>query len=175
MPTAVERPTNEEYNAFYAGYIRRVPDGDLFDILSLQIAELKQLVGHLSNEQALYRFAPDQWSIKEVIGHINDTERVMSYRALCFSRGEKAPLPGFDQDEYVRAANFDARPLAELLQEFELIRRSNGLLFKDMPAEMAERSGTASGWPISTRALLYILVGHVYHHMESLRTDYGIQ
>ena len=122
MPTAVERPTSEEFSAFYAGYIRRVPDGDLFDILSRQISELNQLVGHLSNEQTLYRFASDQWSIKEVIGHINDTERVMSYRALCISRGETTPLPGFDQDNYVREANFDARPLAELLQEFESVR-----------------------------------------------------
>ena len=175
MPTAVERPTSEEFSAFYAGYIRRVPDGDLFDILSRQISELNQLVGHLSNEQTLYRFASDQWSIKEVIGHINDTERVMSYRALCVSRGETTPLPGFDQDNYVREANFDARPLAELLQEFESVRRSNVLLFKDLPAKAAQRSGTVSGWPISTRALLYILAGHVYHHMESLRTDYSLR
>jgi len=174
MPTAVERPASEEYNAFYGGYINRVPEGDIFDVLSRQPGELNQLVGHLSDAQALYRFEPNQWSIKAVLGHINDTERIFAYRALCVSRGESAPLPGFEQDEYVRTANFDARPLAELLQEFDLMRRSNVLLFKDLSMEASLRRGTVSGWPITARAMIYILPGHAYHHMESLRTDYGV-
>jgi hypothetical protein len=169
-----ERPLPDEYGAYYANYIKLVPEGDIVDLMSKQIDAVCQVLLGLSDAQANYRFAPKEWSVKEVTGHMNDTERVFSYRALRISRNDQTPLSGFEQDDYVRESNYSTRTLADLVQEFEHLRRANMLLFKNLPAETYLRSGTASNNPVTVRALLYMMVGHVNHHLGSLRTDYSI-
>jgi hypothetical protein len=129
-------------------------------------------VSTLTAEGADFRPAPGEWSIKEVVGHINDTERVFAYRALRISRADSTPLAGFEQDAYVRESNFGLRTLYDLLEEFALLRRANLLAFTKLTPDMLVRMGTASNNPVSVRALLYMIAGHVEHHLESLRVDY---
>jgi hypothetical protein len=171
----VGRPQADEYAKFYAGYVGRVPDGaDLFGLLAQQPDDLRALLGGIDESRASARPAPTEWSIKEVVGHINDTERVFAYRAMRIARGDTTPLAGFDQDEFVEATNFNARTLGDLLEEFALQRRANLLCFQPLTEVEIDRRGTASNNPISVRALLHILAGHVLHHVESLKTDYHV-
>jgi len=169
----ITHPSPEEYADFYAGYIQYASArDDVLNALSKQIEEIKSALGNLADKQALFRDAPKEWSIKEVMGHINDVERVFSYRLLCISRNDETPLPGMEQDDYVREAGYDSYPLDDLLVEFEYLRRANVLAINNMPEETADRRGTASGFPVSVRALIYMLVGHVDHHMVSLQEKY---
>lgn len=169
-------PQPDEYFEYYGNYIHRVlPGSDLLALMGQQPDELQALLRHISDEQANVRPAPDEWSIKEVVGHINDTERIFAYRALRFARADATPLPGFEQDDYVRGTDFNARSLADLVEEFALQRRANLLCFRPLKAEEAARRGTASGRPFSVRALLYCMAGHVIHHVESLKRDYQVQ
>lgn len=169
----ISLPTPDEYAEFYAGYIQRATaKGDVLAALPKQIEEIKSTLGVLSDEQALFRDAPKEWSIKEVMGHLNDGERVFSYRLICISRNDATPLPGFEQNDYVREAGFDHHPLQDLIQEFEHLRRANILAINNMSAEAVLRRGTASGYTVSARALIYMLVGHVDHHMASLNEKY---
>lgn len=166
-------PTPNEYAEFYSEYIQRASArGDVLAALPQQIDEIRSALGRLSDDQSLFRDAPNEWSIKEVMGHVNDVERVFSYRLLRVSRNDPTPLPGFEQNDYVRKTSFDKRPLAELLQEFEYLRRANILAIHNMTEEATLRCGTASGFPVSARALIFMLVGHVDHHMASLREKY---
>ena len=166
-------PTPNEYADFYAGYIQRAAArGDVLAALPKQIDELQAMLGALTDEQALFRDAPKEWSIKEVVGHLNDVERVFSYRLLRISRNDTTPLPGFEQDDYVREAGFDSHPIKDLIDEFEHLRRGNILAIHNMSDEAALRVGTASGFSVSARALIYMLVGHVDHHIESLNEKY---
>jgi DinB family protein len=166
-------PNSDEYASFYAGYVERAEGiGNVFSALSQQINALQTALGSLSDEQGLFRDAPNEWSIKEVVGHLNDVERVFSYRLLRISRNDPAPLVGFEQDDYVREAGFDNHSLQDLLQEFEYLRRANILAIKNMSEETVLRQGTASGYIVSARALIYMMVGHVDHHMSSLREKY---
>ncbi len=171
----IPRPQTDEYAPFYAGYIQHVPeDADIAVLLRTQPDELRALVAHLSDEAANQRPAPGEWSVKEVLGHINDTERVFAYRALRIARGDTTPLPGFEQNDYVTATHFNARSLANLVDEFDAQRRANVLCFQSLTEAETARRGTASNNPVSARALLYIMAGHVNHHLHSLRTDYGV-
>lgn len=166
-------PNSDEYAEFYAGYVQRAAaKGDVLVALPQQIDEIKSALGSLSDEQALFRDAPNEWSIKEMMGHLNDTERVFSYRLLRVSRNDTTPIPGFEQNDYVRAAGFDSHPIKDLIQEFEHLRRANILAIQNMTDESALRVGTASGYLVSARALIYMLVGHVDHHLESLNGKY---
>lgn len=166
-------PTPEEYADFYAGYVQYASAREnVLNALSKQIEEIKLALGNLTDRQALFRDAPKEWSIKEVIGHINDVERVFSYRLLCISRNDKTSLPGMEQDGYVREAGYDDYSLGDLLSEFEHLRRANIIAINNIPEKAADRRGTASGFPVSARALIYLMVGHVDHHMESLQEKY---
>jgi len=166
-------PSADEYAEYYAGYVQYATQrGDMLAALAQQIDEIKTALGNLSDEQALFRDAPQEWSIKEVVGHLNDVERVFSYRLLRVSRNDSTPLPGFEQNDYVRAAGFDNHPFQDLLHEFEYLRRANILAIHNMTDEATLRRGTASGATISARALIYIMVGHVDHHMASLHEKY---
>ena len=140
--------------------------------LANQIEEIYTALGNLEDEEGLFRDAPQEWSIKEVMGHLNDGERVFSYRLLRISRNDPTPLPGFEQNDYVREAGFDQHPLEELIQEFEYLRRANILAIHNMTQEAARRYGTASGFTVSARALIHMLVGHVDHHLASLHEKY---
>lgn len=168
----VQRPDPDEYAPFYAGYIAHVPAGDLFALLRAQPDALRALLGGLTEAQVLYRPAPGEWSVKEIVGHICDTERVFAYRALRIARGDTTPLPGFEQNMYVDNAHFDARPLADLLDEFQQQRAANLLCFQALTPAQTEQRGTASDAPVTVRALLYMLAGHVEHHLLSLREKY---
>lgn len=166
-------PTQEEFNPFYAGYIEfATKRGDVFSAMSQQLDEMKTALGKLSDKQARFRNGPEEWSIKEIISHLTDGERVFSYRLLRVSRNDKTALPGFEQNDYVKESGADELPLEDLLNEFEFLRRANILAVKGMSEEAIKRIGTASNANISVRALIYIMVGHVDHHMASLHEKY---
>lgn len=171
----IARPQADEYAKFYAGYVNHVPEGaDLLALLAAQPDDLRDLLRGTDDSAAGIRPAPMEWSVKEVLGHIADTERVFAYRALRIVRGDQTALPGFDQNEYIAATDFNRRTLADLLDEFALQRGANVLLAKSLTDEEISRRGTASGNTISVRALLYLLAGHATHHIVSLKTSYGI-
>jgi hypothetical protein len=171
--TRLTTPAPEEYAAFYADYVQRaVQRNDIYRSLSDQIIELHATLDSLSDSQACFKPGPNEWSIKEVMGHLNDVERVFAYRLLRVSRRDATPLPGFEQEDYVRAAEFDRYSLADLLSEFECLRRANILAIQHMTDESIDRRGTASGYTVSARALIYMMVGHVDHHMASLQEKY---
>lgn len=172
MSMALSPPSADEYAEFYSDYIERMRGRQVMDVLPRQIEDIGAALGSLSDGQACFRPAPGEWSIKEVIGHINDVERIFSYRLLRISRNDGTPLPGFEQDDFVRESGFDLCKLQDLINEFAFLRRANVLAIQNTPAESLLRRGTASGAPISARALVYMLPGHVEHHMQSLREKY---
>lgn len=172
MASAIERPMSNEYDPYYAGYIQRVPEGDILTLLAQQIETTVKTLSGLTEQQGNFRFAPKEWSIKQVIGHLSDTERIFAYRALCISRRDPTPLPGFDQEVYVSNANFEKCSLADILQEFEYTRRANVLAFKQLTPEMSCLCGKANNAEISVRALVYNIAGHELHHLESLQKEY---
>lgn len=181
MLKQISLPSTDEYASFYEDYVQRAAQrDDLYAALSHQIDELHTALDPLTNPQACFRPGsfdiaqdrPQEWSIKEVIGHLNDVERVFSYRLLRISRNDATPLPGFEQEDYVREAGFDHFLLADLVSEFEYLRRANILAIRHMSVEAVDRRGTASGMTVSARALIYMIVGHVDHHMASLHEKY---
>lgn len=166
-------PAPEEYAPFYADYVQRASQrNDVYEALSDQVAELHAALDSLSDAQACFKPGPQEWSIKEVIGHLNDVERVFSYRLLRISRKDPTPLPGFEQEDFVRAAGYDRYSLHDLLREFDFLRQANILAIGHMTDEATNSRGTASGYTVSARALIYMIVGHVDHHMASLREKY---
>jgi hypothetical protein len=169
---SIERPGADEYAPYYRTYVSRVPEDDVLALLEAQVDELQRLLEPLPESQGAFRFAPDEWTIKEVVGHLIDAERVFAYRALTFARQEGVALPGFDQDAFVAAAGYGRRTLADLLDELVLLRRANVRQFRGLASEQSRRRGVASDNPVSVRALVYILAGHVDYHVEDLRTKY---
>lgn len=172
VPTA--RPAADEYAPFYAGYVDRVPEGDILQILEGQLGATQALLAPLSRERALARPTPDDWNILEVLGHITDAERVFAYRALRIGRGDQTPLAGFDQDDYVRAARFAERGLGELLEAYAAQRRATLATLRSLDAEAWLRRGVVSGQPCSARAWAYIAAGHELHHIADFHDRYGI-
>jgi hypothetical protein len=169
------RPATTEFAPFFASYIARVPETDPLPALEAQPAELLTLADRVAPEDELYRYAPDKWSVRQVMGHLADTDRVMGYRAFCIARGEQQPLPGFDEDAYVARADSDDRPLKELAHEFAAVRQANLWAIRRWTDEHWGRHGTANGRTLSARAIAYILVGHVRHHIALLRERYEIE
>jgi hypothetical protein len=172
--TTLPRPAEGEFNPFYAGYIAKVPDGDVMKILEAQLREVRSLLSTIPEGRGDYRYAPDKWSIKEAIGHICDAERIFSYRALRFARGDASPLPGFEQDQYVAAGNFNARTMAGLIDEFVQVRDATLSLVRTIDHEAGARHGQASGKEITVRALVWIIAGHAAHHVGVLRERYAV-
>ena len=168
----IERPGADEFAPFYANYVAGVPDGDITDVLESQARDLVQLLGGVDGTQAAYRYAPDKWSVKEVVGHVTDSERIFAYRALRISRGDATPLAGFDQDTYVTSAQFGRRNLAALLTEFQAVRAATVSLFRGMTDEDSRRVGQANSMPVTARALAFIAAGHERHHARILRERY---
>jgi hypothetical protein len=167
-----ERPAHGEYSEYYAKYVDRVPEGDIVAILATQLDDTLALLRELTDEQACSAYAPEKWSVKEVVGHIADTERVFAYRMLRIARGDGTPLPGFDENEYVPAGNFDGRPLASLLAELVAVRRSTVALLAGLPVAAWTRTGTASNASVSVRGAAWITAGHELHHREILTSRY---
>lgn len=173
MPKQIPLPATDEYAPFYADYVHRAAQrGDVCAALSGQIQELHAALDPLSDPQACFKPAPAEWSIKEVIGHLNDVERVFAYRLLRISRQDSTPLPGFEQEDFVRAAGFDRYPLSDLVQEFEFLRRANTLAIGYMTEDALGCRGMASGYTVTPKALIHMMVGHVDHHMASLQEKY---
>ena len=168
----VPRPAADEYAPFYAGYIARVPDGDLCATLGAQLVDTLTLVRGIPEARGADRYATGKWSIKQVLGHVIDTERIMSYRALRIARGDATPLPGFEQDDYVPAGEFDRRTLADLVEELVAVRHATIQLLRHLDPAALARRGTANGTPVSARALAYIIAGHERHHVAILRAKY---
>lgn len=168
----MNRPEKQEYAEFYKNYVSLVPEIDVVGALENQTADLQNLLAGVSDEKATFRYAEGKWSIKELLGHIIDGERVFSYRALRISRKDETPLAGFEENKFVANSNFKNTALADLVEEFSLLRRSNVLFFKNLTEEAWLNVGTASDAAISVRALAYIMVGHVRHHANILRERY---
>ena len=167
------RPSSSEYADFYKSYIARVPDGPLLEFLAKQLGEYRQLLTGVSDAAATAAPEPGKWSAKQVLGHICDGERVMTYRALRFARGDQNELHGFEQDDYVLEAQSNARSLEDLLTEFESIRKASIALFGSLPSEAETREGIANGNPVTVRALAYIVAGHAQHHLEQFKSRFG--
>lgn len=168
----ISRPLETEYAAYYGKYIGKVPQGDLIEILSQQIARAENIFGGITEEKSKYRYAEGKWSIREVLGHILDTERIFAYRALRISRNDKTALPGFEQDDFVPYSNHENILLKDILEEFLLVRKANLKMFESFNDEMWTRIGTASGNPVSVRAIAYILAGHFIHHAAVIEEKY---
>lgn len=169
---AMSRPDSGEHAPYYERYTSLVPEGDIVSILERQMDETLQLWRGIDETRAAYRYAPDKWSIKQLIGHVIDTERIFGYRALRFARNDQNPLSGFDQDDFVRGGNFDERTFADLIDEFENVRRATIHLFKPLSDEAWLRRGAANDDEVSVRALAFILAGHVIHHNQILKSRY---
>ena len=165
-------PERTEAAEYYFTYINQVPAGDIITILERQLPELVTLFDGISDERSAYRYAPDKWSIRQVLSHVNDGERVFSHRALWFARGFDTELPSFDQNVAIAADGADARSWRSLVEEFRSIREASLSLFRNLPADAWMRRGVASGNPFTVRALAYVVAGHVYHHARILRERY---
>lgn len=168
----IRRPRPGEIADYYAGYVALVPDGDVLHELEAGLAETQRMLGHLDDHGAEHRYAEGKWSIKDLVGHLIDAERVFSYRALRIARGDATPLPGFDQDAYVAAADFDGRTLEGLLRELALLRAADLLLFRSFSDREWDRCGTASDAPFVACAFPWILAGHERHHQRVLAERY---
>ena len=171
---APARPVETEYAPFYAGYVARVSEDDILDVLAAQPGEIETLARTLPASKASYRYADGKWSVHQVLGHIIDAERVFGHRAFCFSRGERAALPGFDENDYVAAFDADSLPAVELAAEFAAVRDANLAFLRRLREDEWARVGTASGKPVSVRALAWIMAGHPRHHLAVLRERYGV-
>jgi hypothetical protein len=176
MPTtiAIPRPGADEYFEYYDAYIRLVPGDDALPTLASQLDAWLPKLRRLSDAQALHRYAPGKWSVKEVLGHMCDGERVFGYRALRCARADTTPMPGFDENAWVPASASDRRPLGEILDELAVIRTATVALFRSLEPEMLARRGTANDQTISVRALAWIITGHTTHHQTGLRERYGV-
>jgi uncharacterized damage-inducible protein DinB len=170
----IERPSTNEYGDYYQGYVDKVVPGNIFEILSDQMNETVSLIKKLNEESALYRYADDKWTVKEVIGHMIDSERVFTYRAMSFARGEQCDLPGFDQDAYVKAADFNKRSLGNLETEYTAIRESTLAFFSSLSDRKLQLVGRANGYNFTVRAMIYIIAGHERHHLDLLQSKYNL-
>ncbi|MBC7790844.1 MAG: DinB family protein [Anaerolineae bacterium] len=168
----IARPDPSEYGSYYGTYINKVPEGDVIDILERQRKEMQQLLADLPADKADYRYAPGKWSIKEVIGHMADAERIFSYRALRFARGDRTPLASFDENEYVLNANFAERSIVDLAEEYDAVRQATMTLVRNLSPDSFIRKGTASEKEFTVRALIYVVAGHERHHLLLLRERY---
>ena len=174
MPTTLIalRPEASEYAAYYDRYISLVPGNDVLSSLGQQLPQTLALISPLTEEEGAYRYAADKWSIKEAVGHVIDTERVMSYRALRIARNDQTPMEGFEQDDYVRYGPFGHCQVSDLVEEFGHVRNATLSLFRSLDPEAWPRRGSANKNEISVRALAYIIAGHELHHRNVLRERY---
>lgn len=165
-------PNVGEYAPYYGKYIEKIIGQDLPKLLLNQIEEVRRYFESKGDEKSELAYAPGKWTAKEVLSHIIDTDRVMTFRAMCFARGEKASLPGFDQDLYVVNSNANKLPLTNLLEDFEMSRYALVSMMKTLPEESFLRIGNASGYDVSVRALFHIMAGHTLHHLTILKERY---
>ncbi len=172
--TVIQKPAADEHAPYYQKYLDQLPPGDVLVHLETQAAETAKLFAATSEARAAHRYAEGKWSVKEVIGHLSDCERVFAYRALSFGRGDAAELPGFDENAWAPEGGFDRRTLADLAAEFAVVRAASLALFRGFDDEALLRRGRASASPFSVRALAAIIAGHERHHVKLLRERYGL-
>lgn len=168
----MERPQTDEYFEYYDTYVSKVDGNDCMPKLREQSEELRSAVAGLDESKGTYRYDEGKWTIKEVLSHLIDAERIFAYRILRIAREDKTPIEGFEQDGYIENSNANNRTFADLLDEFDLQRRSNLLMLNNISDEASKRMGTASDNPVSVRALAYISAGHVEHHLRILKERY---
>ena len=169
----MEFPKQGEYADYYKVYINQIPDDDnIINVLAEGREKMQSLIESIPEEKGEHSYAPGKWSIKEVLGHIADVERVMAYRAMCIARGEKKSLPGFDQDEYVASADFNSRSLPGFAAELFHLRNANIALFKSLDDDTMMKRGTANDHDVTVRAFMFIIAGHELHHMRILKERY---
>lgn len=166
-------PERNEAAPYYFTYIDRIKNPDIMGELATQSSRALDFFRGISEERSLHRYASDKWSIREVLSHVNDTERVFACRALWFARELEPPMPSFDQDVAARTANADDRSWASHVEEFKAVRLATLALFQNLPAESWARKGVASGNPFTVRAIAYVIAGHVEHHKSILQTRYA--
>ena len=169
---AAAKPAPTEHPPEFSKYVTLVAEGDIIQTLEQQIENSLSLLRTIPSDKANFRYAPDKWSVKELLGHLIDSERIFSYRALCFARNDQTPLPGYEQEDYVRNTDFDSRNLADMAEEFATVRRATIQLFRPLNETEWLRHGKANENDVSVRALAYIIAGHELHHMEVLRSRY---
>src|SRR5277367_6279332 len=162
------KPETTEYAAFYETYVSLVPSADILNLLEAQRLQMTQLLTACSERDGNFRYAPEKWSVKEVIGHLADSERIFTYRALRIARGDATPLPGFEQDDYVRTAGAGRRELHDLAEEFAAVRTSSIALYRSLKEESWKRRGSANKNEVTVRALAFISAGHEAHHRKIL-------
>lgn len=165
-------PSQEIMNDYQKGYANLVGNRNVLQVLESQVLDFKALLSEIPFENEGYAYAPGKWSIKQLVGHIIDTERIMCYRALCIARGEKISLPGFDENEYVNNASFNERSLYDLAHEFGAVREATVTLFRYLKDQELDRKGSANNNPTTPRILLYMIAGHHIHHERVLREKY---
>ncbi|MCB0833532.1 MAG: DinB family protein [Bacteroidetes bacterium] len=168
----LQKPPTSEYSSFFQRYMDKIPDGDLLKLLRTNLDATVSLVKDLPESKLAFRYAEGKWSIKEVLIHHADGERIFSYRALCIARGDQTPLPGFDENEYAPQSFADLRSIGSILQEMKSIRESTIELFSNFDPSVWTRMGTVSNAPISVRAIAYIIAGHELHHQSVIREKY---
>jgi hypothetical protein len=167
-----KRPVEGEFPPYMTRYIAKVPDGDIVETLSRQRAELNQFLRGIPESMGDYRYGPEKWSIKEVIGHMADAERVFGYRAMRFSRADATPVEGFDENTYVANSRFAQANFGDLIDELDHLRHTSVHLFSHLDADGFERQGTANGVNVVVRSLAFIIAGHTNHHIDILKTRY---
>lgn len=169
----IARPGHDEHAPAFAGYVARIGDDEnIVTVLADQLDEVLARLGAVPESRGEYRYAPGKWSLKEVIGHLADTERVFAYRALRIARGDTIPLPAFDDQAWVAEMGAGERTLADMVEEFGIVRRASLALFRHLPPAAWLRRGIASDHPASVRALAYIVAGHARHHLEVVEARY---
>jgi len=168
----IERPQPGEFAPYAAGYIAKVPNGNVLAILEQLKESTYSFFSAVSDEKANYAYAEGKWTLKQVLGHMIDTERVFSFRAMCFSRGDKNPLPGFEQEDYVNASTFHSRTIQDLANEFKSLREANLYLYRSFSDEQSLSIGVASNHPVSVRALVYMTAGHELYHLDLIKERY---
>ena len=169
---AARRPDATEFSSYYGRYVAAVPEGDIVTVLRRDADEWQSMIAEIPEARGGHRYADGKWSIRQVIGHVSDAERVFSYRAFRIGRGDRTPLASFDQDDYVKTAASDDRTLSSLAVELRAVRESTLALFSSLPDEAWTRVGTASDNKVSVRALAYITAGHAQHHLRILKEQY---
>lgn len=168
------RPEPSEYPAWYAGYVSRVPDGDIVTVLRQAGQELATALAGIPEFRGEHRYAEGKWTVRTLLGHMIDAERIFAYRALRLARGDATPLPGWEENDYARTAGSDTRSVADLASELLVVRESTVRLFDSLPNDAWVRSGTVNNGQVSVRALAYITAGHADHHLGVLRDRYGV-
>ena len=168
----MNRPTETEYAPYYQNYVDQVSESDVLAVLRSEIDDLDVLLNRVPTDKETYAYGEGKWSIREIVGHLIDGERVFGYRAFCIARGETQNLPGFEQDDYLRTAPYNQISLEDLMSELRLVRLSNIAMFRTLDEAAWSRTGTANNNPVTVRALAFVMAGDLRHHMNVLRDRY---